>query len=545
METHPYGGSTYILLVVVATLVAIGARRFRVPFTVALVLAGLVLGALQLVPAPHLTKELLYAVFLPGLLFEAGFHIELGEFRRNQGVILAFAVPGVVVSMALTAVVLHPLVVGLGIAPGFGWWPALVFGALIGATDPVAVTALLRTLGAPSRLGLILEGESLLNDGTAIVLFGLMLSLALGAPFSLGGVALEFARIVGMGAVIGIVVGAAVSHLIHRITDPMIEISLTTVAAYGSFVLAEQLHDSGVIATVVAGMLCGNYAARTGMSPSTRVAVETFWEYVAFALNSIVFLLIGFEVRLEALRDRWQMILAAYLVVTLARLAVVYGVSALLRNRPGHLPRSWGLVLGWGGFRGGVSMVLALGIPASLSYREMLVTTTFGVVLLTILVQGLTISPLLRRLGLVRSPAGRRQRELARGEIQAIDAAITELDRIERSHQAAPDVVRMLRREYDERLERTKGRLGQLPDDHGVLLRQETLEARRQLLLAEKLQLIESLHQGRIASDAVDQLLADVDVRLVRLEEGRVDEVLDARAPGPPPDGGPAPTAEH
>jgi CPA1 family monovalent cation:H+ antiporter len=316
----------------------------------------------------------------------------------------------------------------------------------------------------------------------------------------------------------------------------MIEISLTTVAAYGSFVLAEQFHDSGVIATVVAGMLCGNFAARTGMSPSTRVAVETFWEYLSFALNSIVFLLIGFEVNLEALRSSWQMIVVAYLAVTLARMAVVYGVSSLLHNRPGRLPRSWGLVLGWGGLRGGVSMVLALGLPATLPYRELLVSTTFGVVLLTILVQGLTVPLLVRRLGLVQTPAGRREHELARGELLAVDSALAELVRIERSHGAAPDVVQKLRKEYEDRFEQAKGRLHKVHDDRGALRRQEFVHARRQLLLAEKQQLLESLHQGELEAEAVERLLSDVDARLVHVEEGRIQDVpAPDKANGSPP----------
>lgn len=267
--------TAFILLFVVATAVAIAARRLRLPYTVALVLTGLILGALKLFPAPHLTKNLLFAAFLPGLIFEAAFHIQWREFRDNLITILTLAVPGVIASTALVAFVL-PIVFGaFGVTPGFGWRHALVFGALISATDPVAVVALFRSLGAPHRLTTLLDGESLLNDGTAIVFFALSLSLVAGTATTAGTLTLQFASIVGVGAGVGALIGAVASVLMRKIDDPMIEITLTTIAAYGSFVTAETLNASGVIATVGAGMLCGNLGARTGMSASTRLASES------------------------------------------------------------------------------------------------------------------------------------------------------------------------------------------------------------------------------------------------------------------------------
>ncbi|HEY6927772.1 MAG TPA: cation:proton antiporter, partial [Steroidobacteraceae bacterium] len=308
--------TAFILLFVIATAVAIAARRVQIPYTVALVVTGLVLGALQLFPAPALTKTLLFSVFLPGLIFEAAFHINSREFRANLITISSLAVPGVIVSTALVAFSLTVLMAGLGVVSGFDWKSALVFGALISATDPVAVVALFRNIGAPPRLTMLLDGESLLNDGTAIVFFTLSLALLSGTATTASQLAIQFLSIVGGGAAIGVAVGFAAAALTRKIDDPMIEITLTTIAAYGSFVSAESLHSSGVIATVAAGMLCGNYGARGGgMSPSTRIATETFWEYIAFALNSIVFLLVGFEVHLGSLLEYWLPILVAYLVV--------------------------------------------------------------------------------------------------------------------------------------------------------------------------------------------------------------------------------------
>jgi monovalent cation:H+ antiporter, CPA1 family len=399
--------TAFILLFVVATAVAILARRLRLPYTVALVLTGLILGGFQLFPAPHLTKNLLFGIFLPGLIFEAAFHINLREFRDNCITLFSFAVPGVIASTVLVTLILTPVLGTTRLAPGFDWRNALVFGALISATDPVAVIALFRNIGAPRRLTLLLEGESLLNDGTAIVFFTLSLSLFAGTGAGAGELLFQFVSIVGIGAGVGAAVGIAASLIMRQIDDPMIEITLTMIAAYGSFVTAETLHASGVIATVAAGMLCGNFAARSAMSASARVAAEAFWEYLAFALNSIVFLLIGFEVRLTTLLADWLPILVAYLVVTFGRALVIVLGQTLVGLTREHFPWRWSIVLTWGGVRGALPMVLALSLPATFPYRDLVISMTFGVAVLSILVHGLTMSSLLRWLGLLERSKGR------------------------------------------------------------------------------------------------------------------------------------------
>jgi CPA1 family monovalent cation:H+ antiporter len=390
-----------ILLFTAATAVAIASRRIKIPYTVALVLAGLALGATHAIEDIHLTKELLYAVFLPGLLFEAAYHLPAAEVRSQARSILGLAVPGVVASAAATAALLVWSSSAADAARGFGWSHALVFAALIASTDPIAVVSLFKSLGAPRRLALLVEGESLVNDGTGVVLFTIVFSAASGEATSIGSGVAQFLGFVGLGLLVGAAVGLAVSRVIQGVDEPRIEITLTTIAAYGAFVVAEDLHVSGLIATVTAGMVCGNIAAPRGMSPTTRIAVESFWSYVAFALNSLVFLLIGLEVRLSALLGNWRPILLAFVAVTLGRTAVVFLASALLRRTREAIPWRWSLVLTWAGMRGALSMVLVLAIPVDFPQRQLLVTMTFGVVLLSILIQGITAGPLLRALGLV------------------------------------------------------------------------------------------------------------------------------------------------
>ena len=506
--------TAFILLFVIATGVAVATRRTRVPYTVALVLAGLVLGAFNLFPAPGLTKTLLFSVFLPGLVFEAAFHIDFREFRANLITITTLAVPGVVVSTALVTLTLTPLMLALGLAPEFDWKSALVFGALISATDPVAVVALFRNIGAPRRLTMLLDAESLLNDGTAIVFFTLSLALLAGSATTPAQLTWQFVTIVGGGAAIGLTIGLAASIVTRRIDDPMIEITLTTIAAYGSFVFAETLHFSGVIATVAAGMFCGNVAARGGgMAASTRVATESFWEYVAFALNSIVFLLIGFEVHFSTLLDDWLPILVAYGVVTGGRALMICVGCALMRVTAERFPWRWTPVLTWGGLRGALPMVLVLSLPQTLPQRELLVSMTYGVALLSILVQGLSMSGLLKLLGLTSERADRTVYEVQIGRLQAAGAALRELDRLSEVRAGSADILDDLRCLYETFAQHAQHDLKEVAAQDKELQGQERQRLYRHLLGVERDRVMQSYQQGALSRESLEKLLADIDAR--------------------------------
>lgn len=514
-----------LLLFSIAVAVAIAVRRLHIPYTVALVLSGLALGMMNLFTPAHLTKELVFSVFLPGLLFEAAFHIEFREFWRNRIAIASLAMPGVAAAVLLTTVILAPVINTLHLEQGFAWRYALVFGALIAATDPIAVVAVFKGLGVPRRLSVLLDGESLLNDGTAIVFFTLSLSLVTGASVTAGTLATDFLKIVGFGGLIGAAFGLGVSQVIKQIDDAMIEITLTTIAAYGSFVTAEHFHYSGVIAVVVAGVLCGNYGARIGMTPSTRVAVETFWEYVAFALNSIVFLLIGLEVHLNALFTSWKAILVAYLVVTLGRGLVIFSVSGLLRRTREKIPWPWSVVLTWGGLRGALPMVLVLSLAKDFPHRDLLVTMTFGVVMISILVHGMTVSPLLRWLGIVKGREHRGAYEFVRGKLRAANAALNELDRMSNMRFSHDDVLANLKAEYEKRIKEEQDQIGELQLDPVMIAAQESRWARRHLLLTEKNHAIDSFRQGVLNQEIYDKLQADIDARLLRLDSGEEEKI--------------------
>ena len=322
--------------------------------------------------------------------------MKFSELWRNKLALGWLAAPGVIAVIGLTALMLLGANQLLDELKGFGLRQALMFGAIIAATDPVAVLGVFGGLSVPRRLKVLVGGESLLNDGTGIVLFNLVLGLSVRGDFSALAAAIDFARVVGLGALLGVATGLVISRLIKRLDDPMVEITLTLIAAYGTFVLAEHFHVSGVIATVVAGTLCGTDAHQSGMSEKTMEAVNSFWDYLAFALNSVVFLLIGIEVEPVSLLHAWEPILLAYGSMTAARGILLLATSSVLRFTRESFPWKWTAVLAWGGLRGALAMVLALGLPLHFAGRGKLITMTFGAVVLSIVVQGLSMPLLLR-----------------------------------------------------------------------------------------------------------------------------------------------------
>jgi CPA1 family monovalent cation:H+ antiporter len=505
--------TAFVLLFVIATAVALLARRIRAPYTVALVLAGLALGSIRALAPPHLTKELLFGLFLPGLLFEAAFHLEFDRFRRNAFMIVSLAVPGVALAIGVTAVVVTPIAGAFHLASGFGMRDALVFAALIAATDPIAVVAMFKSLGAPKRLGVLIEAESLLNDGTAVVFFTIVMTFFEGRQVSIAGAAMDFVRVVGLGVFVGAIVAFAASVVMRFIDDAMIEITLTTIAAYGSFTLAEQLHDSGVIATVTAGMILGNHARRERMSASTRVAITSFWEYVAFALNSVVFLLIGFQVRVDELLASWQIIIVAYLGVTVARAVVVTAVTTIFSQTRERIPWSWGAVLIWGGLRGALSMVLVLATPANHPYRHMLVTMTYGVVLLSLLLQGLTTSPLLRWLGVAGAKGDRQEYERLYGRRRSAAAAIAAITEMIARGRVTEPIAARVRSDYERAVADADKGLRELHVEATDLAEEEALALRRSLLVVEKDAVLEAQRHGVVGDAAGESLLREIDTR--------------------------------
>jgi CPA1 family monovalent cation:H+ antiporter len=390
-----------VALLVVAIFVAIVARRLRLPYTVGLVITGIGLALVRVETEVTLTHDFIFDLILPPLLFEAALAIHWTELRRDALPVLTLATLGVVISAG---------VVAAGMVSILGWpvSSALVFGVLIAATDPVAVIAMFTDTGVKGRLRLLVESESLLNDGVAAVLFALVLAWAQATGPELATparVASILAGSAGGGILVGFVCGGAAIIIAGRISDHLVETALTTVAAYGSFLLAENLHLSGVLATVVAGLVMGNLGVlgepnEKLLSSRGREFVLAFWEFAAFIANSLIFLLIGVTVagiRFERLG--WKALLIAVGLVLIGRALSVYPLCLPFIRSRWAIPASEQHVLWWGGLRGALALALALALPPSLVMRNEIVVATFGVVAFSVIVQGLTMPLLLRMLG--------------------------------------------------------------------------------------------------------------------------------------------------
>ncbi len=387
---------TFLLLV--AAVVAMLTKRLRLPYSAGLVAAGIGLAASPFAPHIIVTKELIYTGLLPPLLFEAAYHIHGERLRRNALVIALLATVGVALSAGVTALGMHFLA-------HWGWAAALVFGALIAATDPVSVIAIFREAEAHGRLLLLIEAESLLNDGTASVAFALVVAFATGQSVTGGDALFTGLKMIGGGVACGAAVGVGSLLLTGRTEDHLIEVTFTTVAAYGSFLLADYFGMSGVLATITAGLVMRNLSRLDGISPRGKEAVSNFWEYAAFISNSMVFLLIGTQQKNQHFLAVWVSALIAVGVVLAARLVAVYSCGSVFHWSSLRISGKHQMVLVWGGLRGALALALALGLPQDLPWRDEIVTASFGVVAFSIFVQGLTMRPFLRRIGEIAAPA--------------------------------------------------------------------------------------------------------------------------------------------
>lgn len=366
---------------------AILVRHLAIPYTVALVLIGLLLGTLGVHSSIRLSRGLIIDGFLPLLLFEGALRVDLKVLRRALLGIIVLAGPGIIVSALIVAAVLQR-VSSLSLAE------AALFGAFISATDPVAVLAIFRRLQLPKPLTMLIEGESVLNDGTAIVLFGILLPAAQGQSLSLLPAAGQFFAVVLGGVAVGVACGWVMVWLEGLTDDHLIELALTVLLAYGSFLIAQELQVSGVIACAVAGL---TFAARSGshLSDGARERLQDMWEFGAFLVNSLLFVLIGLLVSVVDLARNFELIGWAILATLVARLIVVYGFGLLLQlGRLAIVPRFRFLVF-WGGLRGAVPIAMALSLPASFPYDTLFLSLTVGVVLFTLLAQGLSLRPLI------------------------------------------------------------------------------------------------------------------------------------------------------
>ncbi len=497
-------------LLLVVLVVAVVVKWVRVPYTVALVLAGLVVGALPGLADIALTPELILTIFLPVLLFEGAYNLPVHRLRTNLVPVALLAVPGVALGAAVTAALVHW-------ALGFTWPVAFLFGTLVAATDPVSVLALFRQLGAPHRLATIVEGESLFNDGVAFVLFKIILGVILSGAFSVADGVGDFLAAVAGAAAIGAAIGFGGSLILRAIDDYLIEVTATFVAAYGAFVLAERLHVSGVIAVVVAGLFFGNYGSVTAMTPRTNYAVSSTWEFAGFVANSLIFLLIGLALDIGTLLANWSGVLVGFAATLAGRALSVYLLSPLLRGEL-RVSRAYQHVLVWGGLRGALSLALALSLPfalpdgAAFPQRSLLLAMTFGVVGTSLLLQGLTMGPLLGRLGLATERDEGNLHEQLRARLGAAEAGLASIAAQHDRGDLGEVQFARLRESYTRQVAELHRRLAALPAAPDDRARRAALEA----AAAERDALRELFGRGAISEGTLQALDAEIEDRLAR-----------------------------
>ena len=516
------------------------------PYTIALLIAGVGVSILGEFAAPFvgesvdhliqlpLTHDLILLVLLPPLLFEGAATTDLERLRRNLTPILALAVVGLLISV--TALGLIGTVVF-----GFPLLVTLLFAAMIMPTDPVSVLALFEELGAPERLSVLVEGESLVNDGVGVVLFtsllalvtsaqeeGIPLSEATAELFTATGIielSSEIAVVSVGGALVGLAAGYAIYSVMANLDEHMTEIVLTIILAYGSFILAEHyLHVSGVIATVVAGLLIGNRGAESAMSPRTKISIFNTWETGAFIVNTFIFVMIGVTTPVQQLVDHAELILLAIPFVLLARALSVYPVTFVVNrfNEP-TVSRSYQHVMLWGGLHASIPIALVLGLRPDrypILPIEELRAMVFGVAGFSLVVQGLTMDNLLDGLGIVTRSDAEELYELLTGRERAINAALQAAERLNRRGDLPQEVYEDFTTEYERERDDLRRTLSQLLSQNPELRRERLLVGERRVLQQEKSALLDASQEGVIADDIAERLLDEVDLKLDRVDAG-------------------------
>ena len=515
------GAEVLVFLLVAVALLAGAALRHDVPYPIVLVLGGLGLGFVPWLPAPELDPEVVFFAFLPPLLYAAAFQASAYELRANAVPIGLRAVGLVLVTVFAVAAVAHWIA-------GLPWAVALVLGAVLGPTDPVAATGVMARLGAPARIRAILEGESLVNDGTGLTAYALAVSAVGAASLSAGAVLVDFVVTAAGGIAIGLAAGWLFGHLRAAAREPSIDLVLSILTPFATYVPAEQLHVSGVLAVVTAGVYIGSRSLEPAQA-AARLRTLAFWQSSEFLLSSLLFLLIGLQLtNLVAESDQAELLslagdaLVLALVVIAVRMAWMFTAPAVARlpivtREPGGARER--LVLGWSGMRGAVSLAAALAIPVTVAsgepfpQRDLVILLAYGVVVFTLVVPGLTLAPLIRRLGLGLSEQRRRQEVEARMRLTL--AALERFDELG-AHDALPaQDLEGLRDRYQGRLDRLRDRLeesGGHPTGST-----ETAPAQIEALAAERDLLRELRRERAYPADLLVELEAELDVDEARV----------------------------
>jgi monovalent cation:H+ antiporter, CPA1 family len=506
-----------IILLLVATVVALLSRQLRIPYVTGLVLAGLPITELLSRPL-GLNPTLVLNLFLPILIFEAGINTDVSRLRSTFKPIALLAGPGAIISSGIIAVLLK---FGLGLS----WIPALFVGVILANTDTVSMIAVFKEIPVPSRLSTIVEGETLFNDAAALVSFNLILQVfSTGSITFLEGIKQLLFISLG-GCIIGLILGYLTIPVFARLDDPLSSLLLTVAVALGTFQVGQSLGVSGAVAVVVAGLIFGNLGLSRNTSASSRITLLSFWEYASFTVNTFIFLLIGVEIDLGILWKTLPAIIFAVLAYQVGRLLTVYPLLLGIRWFDRPIPLRWQHLLFLGNIKGSLSMALALSLPTTLPGREILIALVFGSVLVSLVGQGLSLPWVVKRLELSQFSPLQQQIEELQAELMTSKSAQDELDNLLKSGVLPKAVYEEMRSAYQVRIAKAEKAVREIynrrPQDleakNGDLSKIDAI--RRRLLLAEKGALNEALRKRILSEEIVQGRIRIIDEQLLKLED--------------------------
>ena len=495
-----------LILLMLACTVAISAKFLRLPYSVSLVLAGLVIGQLKILPPIELSYDLVLFICLPALIFEAAWNLNSKDLLKQLRPVSVLAILGVFITLFTSIVILNKIaLVNLSIA--------ILFGAIIAATDPISVLAVFKQLGIDQKIVIILEGESLFNDGVAVVIFGFAISFVLGnLSFNINpvNIIIKFLLVIMGGALLGVIIGIVAGKFKLFFKNHLLAITISGVVAYGSFLVGELFHVSSVIAAIMASLVFTN--TKNNMGASARLALNGFWEYAAFMVNSLLFLLIGLQMNLQLLIQEYKLISLGIITILLARFILIYGLSFIYQNQDHKLKLNEKHIVFLGALRGGLSMALALSLPAQIPHRNQIIVLTYGVVLFTLIVPGLSIEYVVKKLKLIPQYFS---------ELLTYEKLKTTLILEQNALTALKDIFQKGEIEltlYDEMQNQLKQKITNLLTQIQELhLNNELIRSTQNKMIQQKLyeirkdSLIQEIHLNAINNDLANEILTELD----------------------------------
>lgn len=510
-----------LLLVMLAAGITAIAKKVKQPYPIALVIVGAIIGLINIpvleplktfITEGEIFNFVIITLFLPALLGEAALKLPFSHLAENKKPIIALAFGGTFLSFLVIGLSTHFLL-------DFTIPVAFVFAALMSATDPVSVLSIFKSVGVKKQLATVIEGESLFNDGLAVVLFNisafyLLTYIDMGWSGAVSGM-FEFVKVVLGGLMIGGIGGYIFSRLFKYFDDYPLEIIFSIILFYGSFLLAENIHVSGVIAVVTSALTLGNYGYKIGMSPTTKLNINSFWDVTALLANSLVFLMVGLEITRIDIGEKWGLIGIALVIVLVARSLAVYISLSFVKN----FPAQWKHVLNWGGLKGSLSIALVLSLPRDFAGREDILILAFSVVLFSLVFQGLTIKPLIAFLGVKSGDSNVKGYEALVASIHQHQAAIDEIHRIKNQLFMTAPVYEDLLSEYERKMESEQKELEKLFENDTSLKDDQLETLRKHALYAQHEQLSRLEKEEIISGDIAEKLKASITDQLVKNEE--------------------------